>query len=152
MKDCPLEHQFPGPRRDPRPPNPLFATVQAVIDQFGESPPTATRSRRHGHQPRARQHVENYLAHRVLGQTVRGIARATGKAPSTVSGSIRRGEVLVKAGSEARGFLAPGGVHLARDPDEPDGFSPSPPSPTSRPSLDPEAVATNSAPPAPQFA
>jgi hypothetical protein len=93
-------------------PNPLFSGIQAVIDQFGQSPPTATKSRRHGHQPQAKQHVENYLAYRVLGQTVRGIARASGKAPSTVSGSIRRGERLVRQGSEARGFLAPDGQQL----------------------------------------
>lgn len=104
-------------------PNPLWAQIQSAVDQFGCSPPTRTKSRRHGHQPHARQHVENYLAHKVLGQSVRSLARASGKAPSTVQTSIDRGKRLVQAGSEARGFLDADGRRLERDPDADQGYS-----------------------------
>lgn len=85
------------------PPNQFWGRLQAAVDQFGFTA-ARTKSRRHGHQPRAREHVEDYLAHTVLGESVRSIARSRGQSLGTVHESISRGRVLVRSGAAERGF------------------------------------------------
>lgn len=92
---------------DQGPRNPLWDRIHAVVDQFGHSPPSRTRSRRHGYQPHAREHVETYLRHTVLGHSGRQIARETGRHHSTIAASIERGRQLVQLGAETHGFDDP---------------------------------------------
>lgn len=107
----PNAHRELPPKEDPGlPPGPhneLFARLRAVVDQFGRSMGKRSRSRRHGFEPLAKQHVEDYLSVQVLGVSMRSLARARGVHHSTVWASVKRGARLVREQADARGFDDP---------------------------------------------
>lgn len=109
-------------RLDPDRPLPdLWALMDAVLDQFGFSD-APTRSKRHGHQPKAREHAKAYLMRHAFGLSFRQVARSTGQSLGTVHVSVRKGRALIHGAAAERGFIDPLGVRFIRDPDEETGY------------------------------
>jgi hypothetical protein len=66
-----------------------------------------SRSRRHGHHPRAREHAFAYFLREVLGWSLEKIARELGRSVSNASRSVESGRRLVRSHSDDAGFSDP---------------------------------------------
>lgn len=69
--------------------------LAAIVDQLGKPPPSRTNSRRHGHRPKAPDHVRR-LALVALGARPAPLARALGIARSTLYESLAAGREIAK--------------------------------------------------------
>lgn len=96
--------------RTPADPERLRTLLDAAAGQLGFGYPldraSCSQSKRDGFRPQARRHVEDWLAHAVLGSRVSDLARASGRHRSTVYRAIAAGQRLALA-AVAAGLCGP---------------------------------------------
>lgn len=72
------------------------ASLAALAAQLGQPPPSRTRSRRHGHRPKAQTHVERWIMVVALDARPAQLARALGISRSTLYESLAAGREIAR--------------------------------------------------------